>query len=65
MDLGGVETCMSCHRAGEKVPSGSAASRIVSFEDHLQILEREHRIKLDREKSGKSCVFCHDPHLLE
>jgi hypothetical protein len=62
MDLGGVDLCLSCHRRG----SGSGAvSRIQSFEDHLTELETEHRIRLDREKSGTDCVYCHDPHLLE
>ncbi|MHC4960175.1 MAG: hypothetical protein ACYTGN_17615 [Planctomycetota bacterium] len=54
MALGGVDLCMSCHRA-----------RITSFEDHLRRLERDHRVQLDRAKSGTECVYCHDPHLLE
>jgi len=53
MSLGDVALCLACHPT------------IGSFEDHLKELEREHRITLDREKSGKDCVYCHDPHLLE
>lgn len=53
MGLGDVALCVACHRT------------IGSFEDHLRSLEREHRITLDREKSGTDCVYCHDPHLLE
>jgi len=53
LSLGDVALCLSCH------------ATIGSFEDHLEKLEREHRITLDREKSGTDCVYCHDPHLLE
>jgi hypothetical protein len=64
MSLGSVHLCLSCH--GDSAgPSVNTVSRIGSFEDHLRSLEEEHRIKLDRKKSGTSCVFCHDPHLLE
>jgi hypothetical protein len=54
MSLGGPDLCMACH-----------AARIGSFEDHLRRLERVHKVTLDRDKSGKDCVYCHDPHLLE
>lgn len=64
MSLGDVDLCLSCHREGT-VPSSGTLSTIRSFEDHLEALEREHRIKLDRRKSGTDCVYCHDPHLLE
>lgn len=64
MSLGGADLCMSCHRSGANTPS-NAESMIESLEDHLQDMERDHRIKLDRQKSGVSCVYCHDPHLLE
>lgn len=64
MSLGGVELCMSCHQQGAD-PSSNEVSTIGSFEGHLRDLERDHRIKLDRRKSGTSCVYCHDPHLLE
>jgi hypothetical protein len=64
MSLGGVHLCLSCHRDSAE-PSLKVVSRIRSFEDHLRNLEEEHRIKLDRKKSGSACVFCHDPHLLE
>lgn len=64
MSLGGVDLCMSCHRQGSESSSGEVRG-IESFEDHLRELEFEHRIRLDREKSGTDCVYCHDPHLLE
>ncbi|MHC4953257.1 MAG: hypothetical protein ACYTGZ_05155 [Planctomycetota bacterium] len=64
MKLGGVDLCMSCHKEGADSPS-NVVSRIASFEDHLLTLERDHRIKLDRQKAGTACVYCHDPHLLE
>ena len=64
MSLGDVDLCLSCHRQGAD-PSPDVVSTIVSFEDHLRELERDHRIKLDRRKSGADCVYCHDPHLLE
>ena len=64
MSLGDVALCLSCHRRGAD-PSGNVTSTIGSFEDHLRTLERAHRIKLDRRKSGTDCVGCHDPHLLE
>jgi len=64
MDLGGTGLCLSCHGQGAASPS-RVTSRIQSFEDHLSQLEREHRIKLDRRKSGTDCVYCHDPHLVE
>lgn len=64
MNLGDVELCLSCHRQGAGSPP-SAVSTIESFEGHLRSLERDHRIKLDRRKSGTDCVYCHDPHLLE
>jgi hypothetical protein len=64
MSLGGPELCLSCHGQGAE-PSSNVASRIESFEDHLREMERDHRIKLDRRKSGTDCVYCHDPHLLE
>jgi hypothetical protein len=64
MSLGDVDLCLSCHREGAD-PSGKVVSTIESFEAHLRTLERDHRIKLDRQKSGTDCVYCHDPHLLE
>ena len=64
MVLGDVELCLSCHREGAD-RSREVVSTIGSFEDHLRALEREHRIELDRRKSGADCVYCHDPHLLE
>jgi len=64
MSLGSAHLCLSCHRDSAE-PSVNVVSRIRSFEDHLRNLEEEHRIKLDRKKSGTGCVFCHDPHLLE
>ena len=64
MSLGGVDLCLSCHREGARSASG-VESRIGSFEDHLKRLERDHRVQLDRRKSGADCVYCHDPHLLE
>jgi hypothetical protein len=64
MSLGDANLCMSCHKQGAD-PSSNVVSRIGSFEDHLRKLERDHRIKLDRQKSGTDCVYCHDPHLLE
>lgn len=64
MSLGGVDLCLSCHQTGAD-PSSGAVSKIESFEDHLRKMERDHRIKLDRRKSGTDCVYCHDPHLLE
>ncbi len=64
MSLGSTHLCLSCHTESEGL-SGNKASTIRSFEDHLRDLEEEHRIKLDRKKSGTGCVFCHDPHLLE
>jgi hypothetical protein len=62
--LEGADLCLSCHKQGAD-PSSGAVSAIESFEDHLRTLERDHRIKLDRRKSGTACVYCHDPHLLE
>jgi len=64
MSLGRADLCMSCHEQGAD-PSSEVVSRIESFEDHLRKMERDHRIKLDRQKSGTDCVYCHDPHLLE
>lgn len=64
MSLGDVGLCLSCHREGA-VPSSGEVSTIRSFEDHLEALERDHRIRLDRRKVGTDCVYCHDPHLLE
>jgi len=64
MGLGDVDLCMSCH-GPEAASSSDAVRTISSFEDHLRDLERDHRIKLDRRKSGTGCVYCHDPHLLE
>jgi hypothetical protein len=64
MSLGDADLCLSCHKKGAD-PSANVVSAIESFEDHLTDLERDHRIKLDRRKSGTDCVYCHDPHLLE
>lgn len=64
MDLGDVDLCLSCHRKGA-TRSNNVVSTIRSFEDHLRNLERDHRVKLDRNKSGTDCVYCHDPHLVE
>jgi hypothetical protein len=64
MSLGGVDLCLSCHKQGAD-SSFDVVSTIGSFEDHLTELERDHRINLDRQKSGADCVYCHDPHLLE
>jgi len=64
MVLGDVALCLSCHRRGADAASGTVAA-IESFESHLRNLERDHRIKLERRKSGGDCVYCHDPHLLE
>ena len=62
--LGDVDLCLSCHKQGADASSG-VVSTIGSFEDHLTELERDHRIRFDRQKSGADCVYCHDPHLLE
>jgi hypothetical protein len=62
MSLGDVDLCLSCHKEGAEP---SLVSTIESFEAHLKALERDHRIKLDRQKCGRGCVYCHDPHLLE
>jgi len=62
MSLGDAPLCLSCHKASAEPP---LAPTIESFEAHLTELERDHRIKLDRKKSGSGCVYCHDPHLLE
>ncbi|MCA9322511.1 MAG: hypothetical protein KDB53_17345, partial [Planctomycetes bacterium] len=62
--LGTADLCLSCHQAGSRVDS-RVVSTIETFETHLQDLEQDHRIRLDRGKSGQDCVFCHDPHLLE
>jgi len=64
MSLGDVDLCLSCHEEGA-ASSSRLVPTIESFEDHLRALERDHRIKLDRQKSGTDCVYCHDPHLLE
>ena len=64
MSLGRPDLCLSCHKQGA-APSSTVVSTIESFEDHLRNLERDHRIQLDRQKSGTDCVYCHDPHLLE
>jgi len=64
MDLGDAELCLSCHRQGA-TRRADVVSTVRSFEDHLRELERDHRVKLDRQKSGTDCVYCHDPHLLE
>ena len=64
MSLGDVHLCLSCHQTDAKV-ANPVVAKIDSFEDHLQQLEKEHRVKFDRKKSGDNCVFCHDPHLLE
>jgi len=64
MTLADAELCLSCHRKGA-TRSADVASTVGSFEAHLQALERDHRVKLDRQKSGTDCVYCHDPHLLE
>jgi hypothetical protein len=64
MSLGDVDLCLSCHNRGADASSG-VVSTIGTFEDHLTELERDHRVKLDRQKSGADCVYCHDPHLLE
>lgn len=62
--LGGPGLCLECHGAETADPQ-PAKARIPSFEGHLEFLEKEHRVVFDRERSGRSCVFCHDPHLLE
>jgi hypothetical protein len=64
MSLGDVDLCLSCHKQGPG-PSADVVSTIGSFEDHLRKLERDHSVKLDRQKAGADCVYCHDPHLLE
>jgi hypothetical protein len=64
MRLGGPDLCLSCHRRGAD-PAPGVVSSIGSYEEHLDDLERNHRIKLDRRISGTDCVYCHDPHLLE
>ena len=64
MILGDAGLCLSCHRQGATMRP-DVVSTVESFEDHLRDLERDHRIKLDRRKSGTDCVYCHDPHLLE
>jgi hypothetical protein len=64
MSLGDADLCLSCHAQGAG-SSGNVVSTIESFEAHLRALERDHKIKLDRQKSGTDCVYCHDPHLLE
>jgi len=63
MSLGDVELCLSCH--GSPPAPAAKIAGIGSFEEHLKRLERDHRVELDREKSGTDCVYCHDPHLLE
>jgi hypothetical protein len=64
VSLGNIDLCLGCHQGGAD-DTGKKIATIESFEAHLRTLERDHRIKLDRQKSGTDCVYCHDPHLLE
>ena len=64
MTLGDTGLCLACHARDGEDATGDIAT-IESFESHLRNLERDHRVTLDRQKSGTGCVYCHDPHLVE
>ena len=64
LKVGDSDSCLSCHGT-EATPTLHTNARVPSFEGHMQDLESAHKVRFDREKSMGSCVYCHDPHLLE
>ncbi|MHC4779245.1 MAG: hypothetical protein ACYTFG_11780, partial [Planctomycetota bacterium] len=63
MIMGGNEQCMECHGTEAQDRGGSCAP-IESFLDHLRDIEEHHVIRVEKARKRRSCVYCHDPHLL-
>ncbi len=59
----GPDHCLHCHRRRPGEPE--EPPRIDGFAEHLDYIEKRHVTKVDRDRVGGRCAFCHDPHLQE
>ncbi len=59
-----MEICLSCHGEGADILAADAP-RIPGIAEHVAFVSKKHSVRIDLEKTGGRCIFCHDPHSLD